>query len=355
MLTKKEINGLNFVFKRLNGEHKDYVYIKNFLKDRYKMSDKDAFEIAYLYDENYQSDGDFTKVTDPERKSYSEYMDLPTEVLVLMQMIGDRDPENYVVQSYAGKNATEVIEHDGTEYYIYDSFDKIESEANDGYGDWLCEDPDDHLEGYIYMTDTDKRLIASEEADNYVDNMDDDDLIVEAGLEEDLEKLNNIESEIEDLSSKIEDLESEIGDLETVLNDLKEESEEREDIIDMIGDLKFKKDELEEQKSDLEDIDIESRKNDIIEEAKEKVRESKSDDIESQLDNDFVSYFIDNGYYNNVRDLIRNGPVDFDCDDVISDYIQNSLYGLDDHANFIGFDNYEEIDFNDKTYYILYN
>lgn len=79
MLDWKEKKLLKFIYNHLNGEHKDYVYVKNLLSSKYRVPDNKAFEAAYLYDKNYQEDGDFTKVTDPVRMTYDDYLILSNE------------------------------------------------------------------------------------------------------------------------------------------------------------------------------------------------------------------------------------------------------------------------------------
>jgi hypothetical protein len=73
MLTIKEIKGLKAMFHQLKGEHRNFNYAMNFLIEKVISDNKFAFELAYLYDKNYQSDGDFSRVTDPIRMTYEEY------------------------------------------------------------------------------------------------------------------------------------------------------------------------------------------------------------------------------------------------------------------------------------------
>jgi len=298
MLTRKDLNGLKFLFRLLKGEHKDFIYILDLLKERYAFDNKTAFEIAFLYDKNYQSDGDFTNITNPKRMGYELYANIPNTLIVLMEYLEDMDEDNYEESNTGyGYSADSIYEHDGITYFIYDRPSDIVYEAKNGaHGDWLCEDYE-FLESYLHMSETDKRLIASDESENWVDNM------------------------------------------------------TRSDIIDY-GDLK---DEIEEIENDEEHDDNEKEVyiDDLLDSTMRRLKEDKYDEVKDQLDSNFVSYFIDNGFYEDIRQLILHGPVTFDCDDVKKDYI-NDL-STDDLYNFIGFYQSYETTLGDKKYVILYN
>lgn len=319
MLERKNIKGLNFLYRLLKGEHKDYVYIKNLLKDRFAFNDKDAFEIAYLYDSNYQEDGDFTNVTDPVRMTYEEYMDLTDEILALMKVTNDNDPEHYeITQGRSRYTNREEIEYEGTIYYVYSDYDDLHSDYMNIL-DWLCDDPGDHLESYVYMTATDKRLFATDESDFYVDEMTDSEVVERANIEDKVEKL----STLEELKEKLDEIDD-------------------EDEYDQI------KEEIENL---LEELDNMRTYDELIESYRSVLKEERYDDIYQQLSDDVVDYFLTNGYYDSVRDLIKNGPVTFDCDQVKRDYADNEDY--EEIARSLGCIWENEVKIDNNTYYVL--
>jgi hypothetical protein len=322
MLTKKELNGLKFLFRFLKGEHKDFNYIMKLLIERYAFDDKTAFEISYLYDKNYQQDGDFTNVTDPIRMSYEEYMDLPGEIFALMKVLGDNNPENFEVSRAYDKTNLEV-EHDGITYYVYDSWNNV-GEKLFHFVDYLCEEDNygDHLRSFIFMYDSDRRILASEASDNYVDNMTDDEIIDHENLQDEIEMFNEIES-LEEEFANTED-EEEIERIEEEIEDLKRSLKTRYNVTTYDG---------------------------LIDEARDRIRDGEYENVYNEL-SDYVDYFIDNGYYSSIKELIERGPVSLDCDAVKNDYIEN-LYDNQDVASILGYDWIDEVRINNDIFYIF--
>jgi len=80
------------------------------------------------------------------------------------------------------------FEAEGTEYNWIESEEEAERIALDIVKNDLDQEPEifnqDWLQGFISMTDTDKRVISSEEADNRIGDMDDEEVVKEAGLED---------------------------------------------------------------------------------------------------------------------------------------------------------------------------
>lgn len=348
MLTRKEINGLKFIFKKLKGQHEEYVALKELLKNRYNLSDKDSFELAYLYDNNFVEDGNFESVDDPNRMSYDQYMDLPSEILALMEYTNDRDPEKYEVKN--SWSSSEEIEYEGTTYYIYNNWKAVESRAYDQL-DYLCDDPDEHLESYLYMTDTDKRIIAQDEADSFFDNLSDEDVIEMADIEDKIDEIKENAEKIESLREKIDELDEKFGELQGELDDAEDE-EEKIRIQKEMDEINTEMNELQNEYDSLEEVEnVDDEIQTLIDENREQLKSDKYDEIYDELETDFVSYFIDNGYYNNIRELIRNGPVDFDCGDVKSDYLEGTDY--DDVASILGYEWVEDVSLGGDTYYIF--
>lgn len=164
---------------------------------------------------------------------------------------------------------------------MHESF--INSEGYEGYGDSLIGD-------FVYMSDTDIRLFARDESVARSEGYD----------FEDLTSSLNKEDVVLELSDEIEEIEEEIEELEDLLlyHDEDEDEELDEDSINnKISELKTK---LKTKESDYEDLESEFR---------EEYEEMISDEIEEELDKDPVSYFLEQGTYENVGQLIRYNVV----------------------------------------------
>jgi DNA-binding transcriptional MerR regulator len=179
--------------------------------------------------------------------------------------------------------------HNGT----YDSYED--------YGYEMVQDGSYNPSDYeIYVTDTHKRIVAGEEADNRVDSMDNQELLEYADLTSDYEeveeKISDFNSEITTIEGDILVLEDEISDIESQLDDSDDDS------IGVIADLIVeKKDEIESKQkmiSDLEDSIATSEKEleEIIDSAKEESRSRIYDEIYTQLDKDPAEFTSELGY-----------------------------------------------------------
>lgn len=338
MLTPKEIKFLNLIYLKLKGKHEEYLELAKFLKEFFKLKDDLAFELAYLYDKNFEKSegeegmGDFSKVTEPERMSYEEYKQkMPWQVKAVMKVVNDDDPDAF---DFDGDSVVTYM-GDGEEYTIFNDETQIAdaAESNDLSG-MLCDEsnPD---ENYIYITDTDRRIYSGEESDYRVEEMDDDEVIDHMDLEDTIEELESYEEKKE----KLKDLEQELHDAET--------DEEIERIQSEI-------DEIEEE---ISNIGTTQSREEIIETAREELKSSIYDEIYDSL-SDPVYYFIyETGTYADVSELLENGPVQYDCDQYISDYLGDA--DTDSLASLAGYGNYEEVsvdipDVGEKYVYVLW-
>lgn len=325
---KKELKTLEFLFK--NKVPPKYIDAKNFLK-KYGFNDELAFEIGYMYDENYQEDGNFKSVEDPERMNYEDYLsEIPNEVKAIMQVVKDDDPENFELDSY---NNRVTYEPDGIVYRIYDDFDDAKAEAIE-YSSWLCDDPGENSEYYLSVSETDRRILAQEESDNIVDNLEDADIIdiTDSGdeydqIDEDEELAGQIGSKIDALTTKL----SKTKSIETATKIKKSIELLTTKLRHTYGDLNFDK-----------------KREQLVDEKREELRDDKYNEIYDEL-GDPVQYFIhDNGLYT-VEQLIKASFIFFDCDKMISDFV-------DDHGDLgsILSNNETEIEIKigETTYYI---
>ena len=338
MLTPKEIKFLNLIYIKLRGEHKEYNELSKLLKDFFRLKDDLAFELAYLYDKNFDKSegeegmGDFSKVTEPERMSYEEYKQkMPWQVKAVMSVVNDDDPDAF---DFDGDSVVTYM-GDGEEYTIFNDESEIAdaAESNDLSG-MLCNesDPDEY---YIYMTDTDRRIYSSEESDYMVEEMDDDEVIDRMDLEDTIEELESYEEK----KDKLMDLEQELHDAET--------DEEIERIQSEI-------DEIEEE---ISNIGTTPSREEIIEAAREELKSSIYDEIYNSL-SDPIHYFInEKGIYADASELLENGPVQYDCDQYVTDYLDNA--DTEQLCTLAGYSYNEEVrvdipDVGEKYVYVLW-
>jgi antirestriction protein len=146
---------------------------------------------------------------------------------------------------------------------------------------------------YYYITDTDKRLLATELSEQLIDNLDEEELIDEADMN----------SEKEELEEQIEKLEEELDEItsndETTQDDLIEEKEQ------LISELR---DNIEE----------------LIEQARERVAEIKYDEIYDALADPYEYFVNEQGMYS-AEDFATSKVASFDYEsygqDLMQDYI----------------------------------
>jgi hypothetical protein len=243
------------------------------------------------------------EVTDWEgfgRRYYSEYMGEESfdSVLEAWDSFQNADFPISVVEEYMNDTNNDDMEDalssmESNQNGVYDSYEDYGYEmVNDG-----IYTPSDYE---IYVTDTDKRIVAGEEADNRVDSMENSEILEYADMsneyEEVEEKISDFNSEITTIEGDIIVLEDEISDLESQLDNSDDDS------IDVITDLIVeKKDEIESKQkmiSDLEDSIATSEKQleEILELAKSDTNSMIYDEIYNQLDKDPAEFTSELGY-----------------------------------------------------------
>lgn len=167
---------------------------------------------------------------------------------------------------------------DGSSWVVAPSEDDAEELAKEQVRRDLEDEPElftqDWLQNYMSMTDTDRRIIAGEESDRYVEDMDDDSLLEEAGEKE----------EYDEIQDEIDELES-------------------QDNVD------------EDKVSELED-----KQQDLIERSKETVRDEKYDEIYDALE-DPVEYFVEEQGIYTREELMKQGFIHIDIDEATEDAV----------------------------------
>lgn len=201
---------------------------------------------------------------------------------------GDDDIE--ITREDIGHGGFEA-ESGNTSWLVFESYDDAEKEAIDRVYDDLENEPElfsqDWLNNFLSVTDTDRRIIAGEEADRYVGDIedeDDGDRVAEEG---------NMKSEWDDIKEKIDNLTDSIS--------LEEDDDMR---------AKLEK--------ELEDAEKEKEK--ILEEAKENVRSDYYDNWYNGL-KDPVSFLVDEQGIYSKEDLLKQSFISIDAKEASEDAV----------------------------------
>ena len=369
--TPKEVRKITPVHKRmLNAlsrmeiDSTDYAVIWNEVWNVFKINDlKLAEEITFLFYE-------FEDVFDEDEKD--SYKDLPDDALSGLNdmtgydneqialaknlelppfLIGDNGDSHYDLTQY----------YDMTTNYVYavgDS-DKVLSSmvqwAQEYYDSNGIEYMDRyHLDDYIEINDISD--FVEQEVDHILDNMDDDDIIEEAGYDKDEmeDNLNSLNNKVVDIKDKMDTIESEKDELQEVLDEMEEqdedayETEEYQKIEEERNDLDSQWYEKDSESDDLDDEinELEEELYGLEEKAKDELRDEKIEELTSQIEDEGVDYFIDNLGYS------LESAIGSFCYFDESGFVEN-LADVEDNERLATYDNDEDYErVNGEDYYI---
>jgi hypothetical protein len=257
-------------------------------REEYEVTDYEGFGDD-LYDE-YMGANEFDEIIEAYEKY--ENSDFPVDVITSFKSDS----------GYSNNTLSEIIDR------MDDNFlGKYESLSDFGYemvnqGVYTPSDND------VYITDTDKIILAGEEADFIVDDMRFDDLLNIA-----VDVKSEYEDEKSELEDKITELESEIQDL-TSLQESSDDDDEYETISQQIEEKEL---ELDEVQLELDDID-----NRFEDKAREEARDLFYDGVKDRLENDLTSWLSEHGYEDDLQN-INFLSVDYEKigEEISSDYL----------------------------------
>jgi len=340
----------------------DGAEIWRFLTDTLYIEDMELkMRLTYLYMEQLvdEDEGetydDLEKVSldmekiksnfDDKQLALAEHFDLPPF------LIDEGGYSHYGLDQYEN-------EDDGGTYAIGDEDemddamdDYAQSRIDDGveyFEDWYLED---HLE----PNDSAIEQFAEEEADHRLSDMTDEEILEEAGydsMDEAKEQWEEKDSEKDDIEERISDLESEKDELESEQEDLDYEEDEDEynrleEEIDLkqdeIGDLEIELNDLETEMEALQEIS----EGEQVEEAKDELRESYTENTVEEIRNDGVSYFVDNLGFDKESAMDSFYWLD---EDSLKESIKNDE-GWEVLASYDG--NYDEVNMDGNLYIII--
>lgn len=157
----------------------------------------------------------------------------------------------------------------------------------------------DFVQQYLFVSDTDKRIIGQEDADSYFDGQSDEEIAdmlphssVDGGPLDDLEE--KIEQKVEEdstLEEEYDELDEELADLDEDLDDAKFKSE--------MARIKDRQDAIDKEREKLEDerfeLDSDEREK-VMESIVEDLKIEHAENVEEQIDNDLLEWLSDLGY-----------------------------------------------------------
>jgi len=282
------MNKINELLEKWSEEQKEK-------REEYAVHDMENFP-KELYDES-MGEEDFQKVIDYwEAVSNSDY---PKEVIEeYMNLKGEDDfvdAVNSMDKSYHGKYSSKA---DFAEQLISD----IGMPSNPS--------------SYAYVTETDRRIIAGEEADYEIENMSDYEIIKIADMEDDLEEYENKKKEIEDLEEEIYSLDKE------------KDADE----------IEQKENQLEELKSELADMDD---ADEILKKAKEEVHDEIYAEWYDGLEDPYDFLVKEKGLYDD-ESFIKQSFINFDYEKFGEELEQDYTMIEHDGDVYVFSDNYKK-------------
>ena len=370
--TPKEVRKITPVHKRmLNAlsrmeiDSSSYPTIWKEVRDVFQINDdKLAEEITYLfYEYEYLFDED-------EKDSYHE---LPDDALSGIMGLEDYDDKHIAVAKLL-EIPPFLVEIGGWGHYGLEQYNDLygggtyavgdDDEVQDAMKEWAQEWYDSegieymdryYLDDYIELNDMSD--FAEEEVDNRLDDMDDGDIIEEAGYDKDemVDSRDEMMSKVDELKDEMRKIEIEKEHLQDVLDDLESEyedayeTEEYQEIEEQQNDLEYQWDEKDSEVDDLEDeiSDLEYEIENLLDTAKDELKESKVQDLIREIEGEGVDYFIDNFGYS-LEDAVHEFCY-FDEEGFVS-----SLADTEERNRLAIYDDTEEEEEVDGEYYYIY-
>jgi hypothetical protein len=171
----------------------------------------------------------------------------------------------------------------------------------------------------VYITDTDKRLLAGEEAEYRVSELSFDELLEVA------ENTKQVyEAEKSALELKIEILNDDLSDLQALADD--EEDKDYQKTMELIGEKEMLIEEVETEINDLEDA--------YFDKARTEAEEYFYDEVEERLKNDLLGFLEENGY----EDLTNVNFLSVNYEELGKDLLGDSI--VIEHNGIYVFSNY---------------
>lgn len=250
---------------------------------------------------------------------YSEYMGESTfdTIYEYMKVAEDTNIPLPVLAEWVSDNGADVE----------NAADAFQGEYDDmeDYAYQLVEEGAMSVGNNIFISDTDRRIISGEEADRRYDDIDDEDeLINDADLADELTELEEKRDKKEELEERIETAVSELTDLEEEYEELQAERDDKKNkknVASIQKKVDAKGDEVEEKKNELvnlknefndyDSFDFDTKKTELSDKAKEKLKETYSDEVYESL-KDPIEYFVEEQGIYTKEELVKQSFIQVD-------------------------------------------
>ena len=358
---KRMLNALS----RMEIDSSNYQSIWKEVSDVFQINDdKLAQEISYLYHE-------YDHVFDEDEKD--SYQDLPDDALSGLDSLSSSYDQPHIALSmhlglppflisYDGWSHFDLLVYedltDGTKYAVGDE-DEVESSMLDWAQDYFDNEGIGFMDRY-YLDDfielQDVSDFVEQEVDVRVDDMDEEEIIEEAGYdkEEMVDRKDTMESEVTELRGDMETLLNEVEELQSELDGMDEEDDEAyetteyQEIVDQQGELKELWEEKDYEVDALNDeiSELETEIEELLELATSEVKEQKVSDLTDEIEGEGVDWFVNNLGY----DLSES--IEYFCYFDESGFIYSLAenHGHEVLAYYNGIEDWEDID--GESYYI---
>ena len=341
------------VLKLLNkklGEGEDASVVWDILTTELSIDDMDSkIEILYLYTNHYDELGNYDNLTDADLEgvddtsSYNDEQIALSLFLVVPPILIESEYSHHGLNTYKDLTSDEV-------YAIGDDDEVSSAMENyfDGYVDAIggIENIDRYtIDDFIELDDYRVQQYTEESADNRIDDMDEDDVIIEAGYDsrevyED--KIALLDERISELNDLIEEKQDELDERSDDEEDFFG-SEDYEELKEEIDDLEV---ELSDKQSDLETLSEEL--DGLFDIARSELYDTMVSDIISEIENDGVDYFVEN------LGLSLNEAVEYYCNFDESGLESYLAENEDRGQSLASYDGNENEQFYDNTFYYIY-
>ena len=341
------------VLKLLNkklGEGEDASTVWEILSNELQIDDTDSkIEILHLYTNHYDESCNYDNLTDADLEGVedtSSYDDTQIALSIFLDippLLLEEEGTHYGLTTYRDLTADEV-------YAIGEDSDVTSAmeEYFDGYVDNVggIDNIDRYtLDDFIELDDYSIRQYASETADYRIDDLDEDDIIIEAGYDsrevyED--KIALLDERISELNDLIEEKQDELDERSDDEEDFFG-SEDYEELKEEIDDLEV---ELSDKQSDLETLSEEL--DGLFDIARSELYDTMVSDIISEIENDGVDYFVEN------LGLSLNEAVEYYCNFDESGLESYLAENEDRGQSLASYDGNENEQFYDNTFYYIY-
>ncbi len=220
----------------------------------------------------------------------------------------------------------------GWSFMIFLNDEDAEYEAQDRVREDLREEPSmfvqSWLQSYVFVGDTDRRIMAGEQADFRSQDMSVEDMAQEIDMDGELDEL---QEEVESLPDEIVDLEDELDTNETKIAKSKRGTDRYENLADEIFGVK---EDITQKEKDLQDREkeLETLEDTIRDDFHDRIYDETYDGLD-----DPIEYFVhEQGLYS-IEELMKQNFISIDVDEASKDAVN-----VDGVAHFLsGYDGEE--------------